>query len=92
VRWLALLAVLCGCDKLSGLEEIKTDAGAVTVDAKVFLDAPPAGTVCAGGTNGAPLHLCAQQAGLQTRMITADLDIDTDDTLACDRVVPASGG
>jgi hypothetical protein len=56
----------------------------------VFLDGPPAGTVCAGGTNGGPLHFCALEASIGPRTYAASVDVNTD--VDCDRMEAASGG
>jgi hypothetical protein len=91
VRWLAVLALLAGCDKLFGLSQIDVDAGDAGVDAKVFLDAPPDGIVCAGGTNGGPLHFCEQSTSLGPRTYASDMPINTDTVGDCDRIAPAAG-
>ncbi len=82
-RWFVALGLLAGCQKLFGLDHIADgDAG---IDAKIYLDAPPAGTVCAG-VAGAPLHLCAQQAALQGLTYASNVTLNTDDDTMCTRV------
>ena len=89
MRSVLALAALSGCQALFGVSPVdpKSDASA---DAKVYLDAPPAGTVCAGVT-GAPLHICAQEVLLQGLTYSSDVDIDTDAGTLCTRIEPAAG-
>jgi hypothetical protein len=91
--WLVAVVLLAGCDRLFGLHEIEIDAATAdaSADAEVFLDAPPAGTVCAGGTNGGPLHICELATNLGPRTFEASVDLDTDDMSGCDRIEPAVG-
>jgi hypothetical protein len=83
VRWLLALAALGGCQTIFGLDKVgppsNGDAGR---DAKVFMDAPPAGTVCAGQA-GAPLHICAPEATLTGLTYSISIDINTDDDSMC---------
>jgi hypothetical protein len=90
--WLVAVVLLAGCDRLFGLHEIEIDAatGDASADAMVFLDAPPPGTVCAGGTDGGPLHVCALETSLAARVFAASVDLDTDAVITCDRVEPAT--
>lgn len=86
--WLLALAVLGGCQSFFGLDHVdplKVDAA---LDAKIYMDAPPAGIVCAG-VAGAPLHICAPMAMLQGVTYSTAIDINTDDDTMCTRVEPA---
>jgi hypothetical protein len=91
--WFVAVVLLAGCDKLFGLAEIAADGGASDGgDAQVVVDTPPNGTVCAGGTNGGPLHICEQATNLAPRVYTESVDVDTDAPTTCDRVeAPADG-
>ena len=82
------LAALGGCQAFFGLDHVdplKVDAA---LDAKIYMDAPPAGIVCAG-VAGAPLHICAPEAMLQGVTYSTAIDINTDDDAMCTRVEAA---
>jgi hypothetical protein len=91
VRWLCALIALGGCQTIFGLDHVGLPSGDGGLDAKVYLDAPPAGIVCAGQM-GAPLHECAPEAMLQGLTYSINIDIDTDMDGMCSRVEPAQNG
>ena len=83
MRWALALVALGGCQTIFGLDKVGPPGnGDGGLDAKVFTDAPPAGTVCAGQA-GAPLHICAPEATLTGLAYSIAIDINTDDDSMC---------
>jgi len=87
--WLVALGALTGCQVIFGVDHVHlVDSG--TDATKIYLDAPPPGTLCAGQASS-PLHICAPEATLQGVTYSTDVTIDTDVDAMCTTVAAATG-